>query len=54
MSNKFAKVYRKEARKIAEKELQVLDSILKPKPRLFPRWLWKLLGKLFFNIKILQ
>lgn len=53
MNGKLAKMYRKEARKEAAKEMQLLNRVLKPKPRFFPLFAWRILAKLFFNIPII-
>lgn len=50
MSAKTEKVYRKQARKEAQAELQILDRLLKPKPWWFPTFVWRRLAGLFFDI----
>lgn len=51
-NKKMAKIWRKEARAEACRELQLLNQMMKPRPKYFPIWLWRLLAKLFFKVPV--
>ena len=52
---KLDKIYRKDLKKKTEEEAKTLATmffthIVKPKPRLFPTWLWAVLFRLFVHV----
>jgi len=49
MNGKLARQIRREAKKRISEEILFLNRALKPKPKRFPVFLWKLFARLYFK-----
>ncbi len=49
LARKIRQLYKRDVRKVAEKELSILPHVLKQRKWWFPKWLWRLGIKVFIN-----
>ncbi len=52
--NKINQTARREVRAYVQSQFQVLNKVIKPKPKYFPLWLWRVLGSVFLDVPKLQ
>lgn len=54
LHRKIRQLYRRDVRKVAEKELCILPHVLKSRRWWFPKWLWRIGIAVFINRKKLE